>query len=146
MIDVRLYAITDDPQQVTKAATPTTGTLYQGTLRDAGDIRFPTLEFEGDISGFNYMYIPAFARYYYLDPPSVTVTGLMLVTGRVDVLHSFDTDIRGLPAIAARTENENKQDWYLPDSKQPVRSYRHVCTITGSTFDWCNDYILFTAG
>ncbi len=150
-MDVIMYTISDDPMLVhknvsTDPGSPLYGTKLQGTMRDITDVLMPQMEITGSHPGYNYMYVPAFGRFYYLDDPVITVTGLTVYHGSVDVLMSWETAIRSLPAIAARTENEEYQDWYLPDRQQPIRSYQHVCTIKGSTLDWCSDFILFTAG
>lgn len=146
-----MYTIADDPMKVHKSVSitpsdPLYGTKLSGTMRDITDILSPQMEITGSHPGYNYMYIPDFQRYYYLDDPIITVTGLTVYHGTCDVLMSWETAIRSLPGIAARTENPDLQDWYLPDRQQPIRSYQHVCTITGSTLAWCDDYILFTAG
>lgn len=150
-MDIIMYTIADDPMKVHKSVSitpsdPLYGTKLSGTMRDITDVLAPQMEIEGTHPGYNYMYIPAFQRFYYLDDPIIPVTGLTVYHGRCDVLMSWEASIKALPGIAARTEDPDLQDWYLPDGQQPIRSYQHVCTITGSTLDWCSDFILFTAG
>lgn len=150
-MDIIMYTIADDPMKVHKAVSltpgsPLYGTKLSGTMRDIIDILSPQMEITGSHPGYNYMYIPDFQRFYYLDDPIITVTGLTVYHGTCDVLMSWEAGIRALPGIAARTEDPDLQDWYLPDRQQPIRSYQHVCTIKGSTLDWCSDFILFTAG
>lgn len=143
---IYLYSISDDPIKMQKTL-PTEYRTVSGTLRDAGDIGRPVVEVEGDASAYNYMYIPIFGRYYFLDPPVRTVTGLTLLSGRTDVLMSFATDIRALPAIPARTADPDTADWYLHDARQPVRAYRSIITRPGVDMAYdLQHYLLLTAG
>lgn len=141
---VRLYAIDDDPKTLSKNASPTDGTAVDGTIRDVTDVLNPSIVFKDNVLGYNYMYIADFGRYYFLDPPVILRTGLTLLKGRVDVLHSFETGIRKLPAIPARSASE--ADWYLRDNRQPVRAYRTIWTAEGVELSYDSNFVLITAG
>lgn len=141
---VRLYAIDDDPKTLSKSADPQGGTLVTGTIRDVADVLNPSIVFDGNITGYNYMYIPDFGRFYFLDPPVILRTGLTMLSGHVDVLTSFDTDIRKLPAIPVRSASDG--DWYLRDNRQPVRAYRTIWTAEGTELAYDSNFVLITAG
>lgn len=141
---VRLYTISNDPREVDKDASPTTGTELVGTIRDVADVLHPTITFTGNVTGYNYMYVPDFGRYYFLSQPVILRTGLTMYTGNVDVLHSFSTGIRLLPGIPARSASA--PDWYMHDSKQPLRAYRTIYTAEGTEMEYDSNYVLITAG
>lgn len=147
MIDLYLYTYTGESNRLTK--TLPEPYRVQGTLRDAGDIGRPAVEVAGDASTYNYMYIPGFGRYYYLDEPVRTVTGLTLLTGRVDVLMSFDTQIRACSTIAART-GQGMQNAYIPDTERKSYAYQTVRNRLlypdPITYGATPRYILLTAG
>lgn len=141
---VRLYTISNDPREVDKDATPLTGTEAEGTIRDIADVLHPSITFKDNILGYNYMYVPDFGRYYFLSPPVILRTGLTMYTGSVDVLHSFSSDIKDLPGIPARSASA--RDWYIHDSKQPLRAYRTIYTEQGTAMEYDSNYVLITAG
>lgn len=141
---VRLYTITEDPRALDKSATPLTGTEIIGTVRDVANVLHPTITFAGNVTGYNYMYIPDFGRYYFLSPPTILRTGLTMYTGRVDVLHTYATDIRGLYGIPARSASA--ADWYIHDHKQPLRAYHTFWVYSGTSMDYSANYVLITAG
>jgi hypothetical protein len=141
---VRLYTITEDPRALDKSATPENGTQILGTVRDVADVLHPTITFAGTVTGYNYMYVPDFGRYYYLSPPTILRTGLTMYTGRVDVLHTYAKDIRELSGIPARSASA--VDWYIRDGKQPLRAYRTIWTDSGTEMAYSANYVLITAG
>ncbi len=141
---VRLYTISDDPKTISKSVDITAGTVKDGTIRDAADVLYPSIVFDGNITGFNYAYIADFGRFYFLDPPVFLRNGLTMIKGRVDVLHSFESDIRKLPAIPVRSASAG--DWYLRDTKQPVRAYRTIWTAEGTEMAYDTNFVLITAG
>lgn len=145
---IRLYSIDADPRQLTKITESTSYDQKQGTLRDPTDFLNPSVMFEGNLHGYNYMYIPDFNRYYFLDPPVTVRNGLTQLIGHVDVGQTFDTEIRKIPAIGARTakQGEGFADWYLRDSRQPVRSYRTIDTYYGNSMEYGETMVFITAG
>ena len=86
---VYLYEMTSDR----KRAVKTKDLIYTKdcTLKGDVDLSRPTLILTGDVANYatiNYMYIPAFKRYYFVDPPRVLPgeNGLVEVSGSCDVL------------------------------------------------------------
>lgn len=61
----------------------------------------------------NYCYITEFNRYYYIVDRQISVTGLLRLDLREDVLFTYDSSIRALSGLVAR--NENSYDVYLKD-------------------------------
>ena len=85
----------------------------EGTLREPSSIIDPVILIETSPTGFNYMYIPDFKRYYYIVNVTSVRNGLVEVAGHVDVLKTYANEIRGFTAIIQR--QENMYNTYLDD-------------------------------
>lgn len=95
---------------------PATVFTANGTLRDGSSIVDPEIlvEYEGTLSNVNYMYIPEFHRYYFINDIESVRTNLWLVHAHCDVLKSFSNGILNCTGVIARQENE--WNLYLNDS------------------------------
>lgn len=88
------------------------------TLRDECSIMSPDILIAANISEFtncNYMYIPAWGRYYYIDGIVSVRNGLTEVTGNIDVLETYKESILNCEVITDR--NEFVGDHYIPDER-----------------------------
>lgn len=63
------------------------------------------LAYNANITGCNYMYIPALNRCYFIDDISFNNAGEMIVTGQIDVLETYQQQIAGITCNIARYEN-----------------------------------------
>jgi hypothetical protein len=101
-----------------------------------------------NMSNFNYMEIPIFTRYYFIE--SITANGgLVEITGRSDPLTSFKNDIKNSTQIIARTSNKNISNMYLTDNEFPieVQNDYHIKNFGNAVSDSnCVHVILETAG
>ena len=98
-------------------------TISSYTLLDDCDILNPTIcvDVNGwDFSTYNYMYISEFHRYYYINGISLN-NAVAQITGRVDVLKSYASQIRASKAIAKRCNIENR---YIQDDAYMIQSNR----------------------
>jgi hypothetical protein len=73
-----------------------------------------------DASKYNYLYIPKFSRYYFIDSIS-TEGGLIRIDGRCDVLMSHKSDILKSKQYILRQEKNNNSP-YLDDNMLPISS------------------------
>lgn len=120
-----------------------------GTLRDTSDFITPEIVVEmPSADNINYAYISAFQRYYFITSKEVLRTGLYRIKMQVDVLKSFQGDILGLHAIAARVTGDNGSLYnsYLPDSRLRLQANDRTGHFHVHSFGWSGDYILITAG
>ena len=93
----------------------------------------------------NYMYIPEFNRYYFVYTIDNIRKNLWLITGHVDVLMSFKTDIKSSTQLVAR--QENRKNNYLVDSSLPIGVKRQFnCIEFGDAFVENPYYILTVMG
>lgn len=148
---VNLYSITDDPRTLNKTlgtATELTCELIYPTDLYTPSIRVSAASFSPDL---NYMYIPEMSRYYFITDVIYENGGAVSLTGRVDVLMSFASEISALTVNVIRQEktgitkivdNEmtmqpNKQLDYFYCDKTPfnIRSsaaeYNYVLVVAG---------------
>lgn len=119
-------------------------------LLDDTSILTPTIEVRestiiDDLWSINYFYIPKFKRYYFVTD-AVATAGMFRISGRVDVLRSYKSEI--LISSQIITRQENLQDRYLHDSMIPISDKQEVQEVEfGETFDDTNSlFILVTTG
>ena len=68
--------------------------VLTGTLKEGTSIVNPSILVHSNVAlTGNYMHIPAFNRWYFINDITSVRTGLWLVTGHVDVLMSWKTAI-----------------------------------------------------
>lgn len=118
-----------------------------GTLKEPTSIIDPIVIIECDLSSFvncNYMHIPAFNRYYYVNNMRSITNNLVEFTCHVDVLKTYDEGIRSNTAIIKR--QENKWNLYLDDGTFKVYQNPNILTKAfPSGFDTM-EFVLAVAG
>lgn len=104
-MNVRLYLTMSPANMVQKQLTLVTNET--GTLREPTSILDPTFVMERNSpTGFNYVYIEEFGRYYYVSGVSSVSNSLVAVSCHVDVLMTYSNYIRELTAVVRRQEND----------------------------------------
>ena len=140
MVNVTLYVYAGDNRVLGKVATVSAVNqrTATGTFRLPMDTLYPVLVVEVDKSGTaqqqtmwrnvfnkcNYIYIAELNRYYYVDSVTVINNDLREFHLKVDVLQSYEADIRALTCFVER--NENLYDNALEDSTIPLRAVKTV--------------------
>lgn len=146
MIDVQLLVNLSERNKINKSLTQ--GPTLQGALREASPVVDPiiTLEIE-DPTGYNYVYIPAFGRYYYIQDMLSMMTGLWQLSLHCDPLMSFRDQLLGVSCILDAT-TDTGSDEYLAGSGQWVAKQKELTDII--TFPQGlpqeGEFILITAG
>lgn len=77
-----------------------------------------------DIGTSNYFFIPKVNRYYFITDITMMSGGRVAITGKVDVLMSFKSDILGSTQLIVR--QEKKTNNYLIDTDIPLSSKKQV--------------------
>ena len=149
-MQIALGTVTDENHKVSKNFNQ--GVALSGTMRDDSSIIRPVIECQFSPTGitYNYMYIPDFSRYYYIEDIIYNERGLYEFHGRVDVLMSFASEIRANTAVIDR----NTFNWNLYLDDGSLRSYADPYIIfqdfpaAEGGFPMTHDdrYILITAG
>lgn len=142
---VSLQTNTSPDNQLTKALTAVTA--VDGVLRAGTSIIDPVIQIAGDVSavtGCNYMSIPAFGRSYFIRDIRSLRNGLYEVTGHVDVLGTYATQIRGNSGIVRR--QETKWNLYLQDAVFKQYQYGLITLKTFPSGFNTNKFVLAVAG
>lgn len=120
----------------------------EGVLRSDCSIINPIFEIDAiNIIGYNYCYIEAFGRYYFISDIISKNTGLWEIRCNVDVLMSFINDINNSSVLLENTtlmEAEN----YLSDNNvwtSKVKTFTDIIPFSSGLSD-SGEYILITAG
>lgn len=148
-MDIFLHKTESAPNVVDKKLTEVAHYTSVRLLDDTS-VLTPTIEVResntiDSIWDVNYFYVPKFKRYYFVTDLTATA-GMYRISGRVDVLTSYASEIKASSQIITR--QENRQDRYLHDSMIPISDKQEVIeTEFGDTFDDTNSlFILVTTG
>lgn len=99
-----------------------------------------------DLSQYNYAEIADFGRKYFINDIKVLRTNLYEIHLHVDVLSTYESEIRNLTAVVKR--QENNFNLYLDDSEFKVYNNSLIQTnkFSNSGFTKNLQYVLVTAG
>lgn len=118
-MQIQLMRCTAEPNRVNKESYIQSVYSISGTLKEEVSIMKPVIMIEKPTppmnSSYNYMYIPAFRRYYFITDIRVVYNGMWEITGREDVLYSNMADIYNNMAIISKAESANDANLYLND-------------------------------
>lgn len=118
-----------------------------GTLKDSTSIIDPVITIEcalADVVGCNYISIPKFNRFYFVNNIRSVGQGLVEFSCHVDVLSSFADEIRKNDAIVKR--QENKWNLYLNDGTFKVYQNPLVLTRAFPSGFSTQEFVLAVAG
>lgn len=100
----------------------------QGTLKAETSVINPVIQIEKATApmdtGYNYMYIPKFKRYYFIDDIISTRNSLWEIHARVDVLFTYAEDILNSKCIIDKTADESKANIYINDGSFVMDSHK----------------------
>ena len=103
---IYLYKFTGKKDAVTKTLTAV-GTARTGSLKEGSSILTPSIVINAPVSsviGANYFYIPEFGRWYFMGDPVAETASTTRIDGKVDVLYTYRTGIKGTSALIERQE------------------------------------------
>lgn len=142
---INFYRTTDEKNKLTKRLMDKFS--LQGALKESTSIVNPVVTVElTEPPLYNYVEIPSFKRFYFVDEVESIRNNLWKITMSVDVLMSYSSEIRALNVITGASEVVNNSN-YL-DGDQWVRTVKDSTTIINFANGFNNDgeYILITAG
>lgn len=147
-MNIILYKMTSEEKRIGK--NKTSPVTFSGALRHETSILRPEILVEADetITGYNYMYIPDFGRYYFIDGDGVRSirTNMWVVPGRVDVLESFKNQILQQPVILDLSETAGVNPYTKsPAWQTSVKEKTDIITFSNGLLD-NGEFILITAG
>ena len=118
-----------------------------GTLKEDTSIIDPVIKIECELSnvtGCNYISVPAFGRSYFVTNIRSIRNGLVEFACHVDVLSSFATSIRSNTAIIKR--QENSWNLYLNDGSFKIYQNPNVLTKAFPSGFTTQEFVLAIAG
>lgn len=137
----------DEVEKVSKAFT-VTHTYNSVVLKEDTSMIRPTfiISTVNDFSSINYMYVPQFKRYYYVNNVVAMKGGRIALECEVDVLMSFASDIRKSKALIDKQESSSLSSAYINDG-----SYVLECRDVIQNIEFPNGFtntanIIITAG
>lgn len=118
-----------------------------GDLRSETSIIDPVITIEcdlADLTNCNYMYVPEFNRYYFVNNIRSIRNGLVEFSCHVDVLETYKDQIRANSAIIKRQEN----NWNLYLNDGTFKVYQNPIVITKEFPNGFNsqEFVLAVAG
>lgn len=129
-MEIKLLKMTSEPKAITKtwstasADIKTYSTSYAVNELDVMNPRIVLAD--SDVENYNYMYIAALGRYYYIRP-TITAEGYYTLNAHCDVLMSHATQIRKEVGILARSSDI--YNTFLTDEIYNSLVYRRVQTL-----------------
>lgn len=124
MIDVVLQTSSSPVEKIGK--TLSTGNTYSCALKDNCSILKPVIIIRttDTITGYNYMYIQNFGRYYFIDDIVSLHDGVWQISAHVDVLETYATAIKANSAVIRR--QQKLFNLYLDDPDFHVLNYERI--------------------
>lgn len=147
-MEITLYTNESEKNKLEK--TITNSILLEGNLRDESSIINPIILISSNKEDipymYNYAYIPAFGRYYFITDIESVRTGIWRVSMHVDVLMSYKEQIKNLNVIINNSEETGANN-YL-SGNQWITNVKNTTSIVNFP-NGLNDngkFILITAG
>ena len=118
-----------------------------GELKEDCSIIDPVIKIVSDVSSMasvNYMYIPSFSRYYFINNVISINNEICEVHAHVDVLSTYKDEIRAQNAIVSR--QERKWNLYLNDGVFKTYQNPYIITKAFSSGFTSQHFVLTVAG
>ena len=106
-MQLKLYKSLDEKNRIRK--TLTEELILNGALRDKSSVIKPTILIQTDPLDYNYAYIPAFGRYYFINNVVAMRNKSFIIDLKCDVLMSYADEIYNLRALIDREETQSQQ-------------------------------------
>ena len=125
------------------------GSSYDCVLKADTSVLTPTIilcDTGVNLKGYNYMYIADFGRYYFIDDIVTKNNDVWEVSGHVDVLETYKSQILANTAVIKRQEKQ--YNLYLDDPEFHTYNYEQIQTLKfpANAFDKTLSYVLVCNG
>lgn len=124
------------------------GVTFSGTLREESSVIDPVLMLEAsNLSQYNYLYIPSFERFYYINNIESVRNNLWRLICHVDVLNTYRSEILAHQAIVSKATQQDVSDLMIDDGEWVVENKKVNTVLSFSSgLNDGGEYILITAG
>lgn len=145
-MDIKLYYNSSDNRCISKQLQNEFS--ISGTLREETSIINPIITIKNSIPiRYNYVYIPEFKRYYYINNIDSVRNNIWKLHLQVDPLMSFKGDILALKVVVEKQSLLENGDEYIDDGSliSDNLMFKTVYNFSDG-FNNTSEYILITAG
>lgn len=127
-MNIKLLSYSGKRNKINKTGMFYNEWVANGTLKTDTSFLHPVIEIEKATppmqSSYNYMYIPQFQRYYFINDIVVKENGLWEIHADVDVLFSNYSDIYESKAIIGKSQDVTNANMYLNDGSFVMDSHK----------------------
>lgn len=117
-MELNLFTCTAENERVDKTDYITNRFVMNGSLRDQSSVIDPVIMIEKNnptLYDYNYMYIPEFKRWYYINDIISVRNSLWEIHAHVDVLYTWGADIKRMNGVADKLEDILNANVYFDD-------------------------------
>lgn len=117
-MELNLFTCTAENERVDKTNYISNRFVMNGSLRDESSVIDPVIMIEKNnptLYDYNYMYIPEFKRWYYINDIISVRNGLWEIHAHVDVLYTWGADIKRMNGVADKLEDILNANVYFDD-------------------------------
>ena len=117
-MEINLFTCNAENERVDKTNFITNRFVMNGTLRDESSVIDPVIVIEKTNPAkynYNYMYIPEFGRWYYINDIISIRNKLWEIHAHVDVLYTWGADIKNMEGVADKLEDFYNANMYYDD-------------------------------
>lgn len=143
-MNIILYNNSSEKNKINKTISQVTS--LGGSLKEPSNVVNPviTIEYNNPV-GFNYAYIDAFGRYYFVDEITMITDTIMQIKLSVDVLESFKSQILAQNVVIDKSTNDFNM--YLPneDLITLVKTKTDIINFPSGLLE-SGEFVLITAG
>lgn len=151
-MQIQLMRYTGVPYKINKTAGLSSVFAMDGHLRDQSSIINPVIRIQKPTppqeGQYNYMYIPKFERYYFINDIVSVVDQIWEIRARVDVLFTYSSTIMNTKCILSKTENADDANLYLNDGSfvMDSRKYNQVIQFPSGLSDSGHNILICAGG
>lgn len=117
-MQISLFTCTAENHRVDKTDYISNRFVIDGAFRNDSSIIDPVILIEKTNPAefyYNYMYIPDFKRWYYINDYITVRTKLWELHAHVDVLYTWRAEIKQMSAVIDKAENPANANYYMDD-------------------------------
>lgn len=115
-MEINLFTCTAENERVDKTNFINNRFVMDGALRNESSIIDPIIVVEKtNPSGYNYMYIEEFGRWYFINNIISLRNKIWEIHAHVDVLYTWGADIKNMEGLADKLEDPLNSNLYYDD-------------------------------
>ena len=128
-MQIQLLKYTGENNRINKRPYITERFTMEGAMVNESSIINPVILFEKTTppqnNDYNYMYISAFKRYYFIENIETVINGMWRISASVDVLFTYADDILNNKVIIDKSSEYPKSNLYLNDGSFVMDSHKY---------------------